>query len=88
VPIEKSEVEKPGNLSQPKERLLMNDKRDENNRTEGESSTSDQSASDANETAETESGADDYEIDKKNRGERPDNLRRRSEWFQKRTGGR
>ena len=66
----------------------MNDKRDENNRTEGEDGTNDQSASDANETAETESDADDFEVDKKNRGERPDNLRRRSEWFQKRTRGR
>ncbi|HEX3086883.1 MAG TPA: hypothetical protein VHP99_20255 [Pyrinomonadaceae bacterium] len=31
--------------------------------------------------------ADDKDIDESNRGERPDNLRHRSDWFQKRHGG-
>ncbi len=41
-----------------------------------------------NEENGSESAEDDYKRDEANRGERPDNLRRRSDWFQKRTGGR
>ena len=43
---------------------------------------------DQNESKEPDSTEDDYKRDESNRGERPDNLRRRSEWFEKRTGGR
>jgi hypothetical protein len=35
-----------------------------------------------------ESNADETDADETKRFERSDNLRRRSEWFQKRTGGR
>ncbi|HEU5237743.1 MAG TPA: hypothetical protein VFU37_11405 [Pyrinomonadaceae bacterium] len=35
-----------------------------------------------------EESSDETEADETKRFERPDNLRRRSEWFQKRTGGR
>ena len=49
--------------------------------------------SDDEETSEREndkgqSNADDTDAHKTRRFERSDNLRRRSEWFQKRTGGR
>ena len=43
---------------------------------------------DRKESNEPEPAEDDYQRDESNRGERPDNLRRRSEWFEKRTGGR
>ena len=35
-----------------------------------------------------ESSADDLSPNETKRGERPDNLQRRSDWFQKRTGGK
>ena len=41
----------------------------------------------SNDKNDTDSGAADNERDEDKRGERPDNLRRRSEWFQKRHGG-
>jgi hypothetical protein len=49
--------------------------------------------SDDKETSQREndkgkSNADETDTDKTKRFERSDNLRRRSEWFQKRTGGR
>ena len=43
-------------------------------------------ADDPKESAEEHPG-DEKDIDTKNRGERPDNLRHRSDWFQKRHGG-
>ena len=39
------------------------------------------------ESSAEESNADDTDADETERFERSDNLRRRSEWFQKRTGG-
>ena len=48
----------------------------------------DEASRDQNENNKTDSSEDDYQRDESNRGERPDNLRRRSEWFEKRTGGR
>ena len=48
----------------------------------------DEASREQNENNEPDSAKDDYKRDKSNRGERPDNLRRRSEWFEKRTGGR
>ena len=43
-------------------------------------------ADDRKESAEEHPG-DEKDIDANNRGERPDNLRHRSDWFQKRHGG-
>ena len=62
----------------------MNKQRDENDRDEESNET------DANDRskAENEPGEDKYDRDESARGEGPDNLRRRSEWFQKRTGRR
>jgi hypothetical protein len=48
----------------------------------------DEASRDQKESHEPEPAEDDYKRDESNRGERPDNLRRRSEWFEKRTGGR
>jgi hypothetical protein len=45
-------------------------------------------SSDEDQTAENESSDAEYERDESNRGERPGHLRQRSDWFQKRTGGR
>ena len=57
--------------------------------TAGDADQNDEEASrDQNEKDEPDSAEDDYQRDKSNRGERPDNLRRRSEWFQKRSGGK
>jgi len=47
----------------------------------------DEASRDQNESNEG-SAEDGYQRDESNRGERPDNLRRRSEWFEKRTGRR
>jgi hypothetical protein len=46
----------------------------------------DEDSGDRDQSAEEDS-SDDKDIDPKNRGERPDNLHRRSDWFQKRHGG-
>jgi len=62
----------------------MNKEDDKNDRSEEESGAT--GSETTNEDAKRD--ADGFELDKDNRGERPDNLRRRSEWFQKRTGGR
>jgi hypothetical protein len=35
----------------------------------------------------SEHSTDDKDVDESKRGERPDNLRHRSDWFQKRHGG-
>ena len=67
---------------------MMNDKNDEQNAAGDDQPNDEQASRDKSESAETDSGANDYKRDEDNRGERPDNLRRRSEWFQKRTGGR
>jgi hypothetical protein len=57
--------------------------------TAGDADLNDEEASrDQNEKDEPDSAEDDYQRDESNRGERPDNLRRRSEWFQKRSGGK
>ena len=40
-----------------------------------------------NEADEQERSHDDEDIDEKKKGERPGNLGRRSDWFQKRHGG-
>lgn len=40
------------------------------------------------ENSEDESSADDLSPNETKRGERPDNLQRRSDWFQKRSGGK
>lgn len=58
----------------------MGNKRDENGPDEEDNQTD---ANDQSE-AEKESGEDSYERDESARGEAPDNLRRRSDWFQKR----
>jgi hypothetical protein len=64
----------------------MNKEDHKNERNEEESGASE--TTNHGEDAERDSDANDFKLDKDNRGERPDNLRRRSEWFQKRTGGR
>jgi hypothetical protein len=57
--------------------------------TTGDADQNDEEASrDQNKKDKPDSAEDDYKRDESNRGERPDNLRRRSEWFQKRTGGK
>ena len=57
--------------------------------TAGDADQNDEEAShDQNQNDKPDSAEDDYQRDESNRGERPDNLRRRSEWFQKRTGGK
>ncbi len=57
--------------------------------TTGDADQNDEEASRVqNEKDEPDSAEENYKRDESNRGERPDNLRRRSEWFQKRTGGR
>lgn len=65
----------------------MGKKRDEKDRDEASIETEEddrsESGSDAGEDSE-----DSYDRDESARGEGPDNLRRRSEWFQKRTGRR
>jgi hypothetical protein len=56
--------------------------------TAGDADQNDKEASrDQNQKDEPDSAEDNYQRDESNRGERPDNLRRRSEWFQKRSGG-
>jgi hypothetical protein len=67
---------------------MMNDRNGEIKTAENDQPNDEHASRVKNESAETDSGADDYKRDDDNRGERPDNLRRRSEWFQKRTGGR
>jgi hypothetical protein len=57
-------------------------------KTEETNTATEEGAGEQNKNSERDSGADDYKVDERNRGERPDNLRRRSEWFEKRTGGR
>jgi len=56
----------------------MSDKRDEDKTDEGASKRDKSAAEDSRE---------DEDVDKNAKGEAPDNLRRRSEWFQKRHGG-
>ena len=53
---------------------------------DGEQNKDEEASLEQNENDEPDSVKDDYQRDESNRGERPDNLRRRSEWFQKRTG--
>ena len=60
----------------------MKSKDDEMTQTEDEQ---EQSSTDEEENSQAD---DDGELDETKRFERSDNLRRRSEWFQKRTGGR
>jgi len=60
---------------------MKKDQDQTDNQDEVESNADDQSA-------ENESSDDEYERDESNRGERPGHLRQRSDWFQKRTGGR
>jgi hypothetical protein len=67
---------------------MMNDRNDEINGAENDQPNDEQASRDKSESAETDSGADDYKRDEDKRGERPDNLRRRSAWFQKRAGGK
>lgn len=64
----------------------MNRRKDENEATSDDSS--DQESEPGEQNSEDESTADDTDADDTKRFERSDNLRRRSEWFQKRTGGR
>ena len=56
----------------------MNKERDEDKIDEG--------ASNRDESKE-EGSRDEEDVDENKKGERPDNLRRRSDWFQKRHGG-
>ena len=56
----------------------MSNKQDEDKTKEG--------ANDRDESAEKDS-REKEDVDENAKGERPDNLRRRSEWFQKRHGG-
>ena len=67
---------------------MTNDRDDDKAAAEDDQTNNVGASRDENENAETDSGTDDYKVDERNRGERPDNLRRRSEWFQKRSGGR
>ncbi len=45
-------------------------------------------SNDDDQTAGDTPSDDEYERDESNRGERPGHLRQRSDWFQKRTGGK
>lgn len=54
---------------------------DDTDQSDSEKNSSDDDAKDG-------AGGEDRKADEPKRFERPDNLRRRSEWFQKRTGGR
>jgi len=55
--------------------------------TAGDADQKDEEVSrDENQNDEPDSTEDNYQRDESNRGESPDNLRRRSEWFQKRSG--
>lgn len=59
------------------------------NRSDENDSASDDAADmEDKEKTEDESSADDLSPYEPKRGERPDNLQRRSDWFQKRTGGK
>ena len=58
-----------------------------NRNDENDSKSDDTAEAETEENTEDESGADDLSPGPK-RGERPDNLQRRSDWFQKRTGGK
>ncbi len=59
-----------------------------NDQNENDSQEDKTETGDSNGTSENDSSDDEYKRDESNRGERPDNLRQRSDWFQKRTGGR
>jgi hypothetical protein len=63
----------------------MTKDRDDDSNASGQEQPDNEEAS--NDKNETDSGAADNERDLDKRGERPGNLRRRSEWFQKRHGG-
>ena len=65
---------------------MMNPTNDRLAASDGEPSKDEEASLEQNENDEPDSVKDDYQRDESNRGERPDNLRRRSEWFQKRTG--
>jgi len=66
----------------------MNPKNDRVTTGDAEQNNDEEASRDQNESNEPDSSEDDYKRDESNRGERPDNLRRRSEWFEKRTGRR
>ncbi|MGZ8843592.1 MAG: hypothetical protein ACXW18_08010 [Pyrinomonadaceae bacterium] len=55
---------------------------------ENDSASDDATDVEPQENTEDESSADDLSPYEPKRGERPDNLQRRSDWFQKRTGGK
>jgi len=65
---------------------MMKD-RDDDTSAAADAHSDDEETSDS-ENDQGQSNADDGHADKNRRFERSDNLRRRSEWFQKRTGGR
>ena len=64
--------------------MQMNRKDDKNDSASGAEQESEQGRQDS----EEEVNADETDADDTKRFERSDNLRRRSDWFQKRTGGR
>ena len=66
---------------------MTNDKTDGLNTGDADQDN-DEASREQNKSNEPDSTEDAYKRDESNRGERPDNLRRRSEWFEKRTGGR
>jgi hypothetical protein len=57
-------------------------------RSDENDSASDDAADKDEENTQDESSADELSPYEPKRGERPDNLQRRSDWFQKRTGGK
>ena len=67
---------------------MTNDKTDGLIAGDADQNNDEEASRDQNANKESDSAEDDYKRDESNRGERPDNLRRRSEWFEKRTGGR
>ena len=67
---------------------MTNDKTDGLIAGDADQNNDEEASRDQNANKESDSAEDDYERDESNRGEHPDNLRRRSEWFEKRTGGR
>ncbi|PYS23762.1 MAG: hypothetical protein DMF72_08195 [Acidobacteria bacterium] len=66
---------------------FMNPKNDRVTTGDAEQNNDEEASREPNEENESDSAEDDYKRDESNRGERPDNLRRRADWFQKRTGG-
>src|SRR5947208_332435 len=67
--------------------IMMNPKNDRVIASDAEKNNDEEASREPTEENESDSAEGDYKRDESNRGERPDNLRRRADWFQKRTGG-